>query len=68
MKTIPRCLMKIEIRKAYDMISWEFIEEALRGFGFPQYFVQLIVTCITSTKFTIKVNGEGIATLQVKED
>ncbi|KAH0651106.1 hypothetical protein KY284_031018 [Solanum tuberosum] len=26
-KTTPRCLMKIELRKAYDMVSWEFLEE-----------------------------------------
>ncbi|XP_019253832.1 PREDICTED: uncharacterized protein LOC109232518 [Nicotiana attenuata] len=34
-KTSPRCLMKIDLRKAYDMVSWDFIDEAMRGFGFP---------------------------------
>ncbi|XP_070049987.1 uncharacterized protein [Nicotiana tomentosiformis] len=29
-KTTPRCLMKIDFRKAYDMISWEFLEKALK--------------------------------------
>ncbi|XP_019236486.1 PREDICTED: uncharacterized protein LOC109216760 [Nicotiana attenuata] len=58
-KTSPRCLMKIDIRKAYDMVRWEFIEEALSGFGFPGKFVQLVMTCISSTMFTVKVNGEG---------
>lgn len=58
-KTSPRCLMKIDIRKAYDMMRWEFIEEALSGFGFPGKFVQLVMTCISSTMFTVNVNGEG---------
>nr|XP_009763851.1 PREDICTED: uncharacterized protein LOC104215693 [Nicotiana sylvestris] len=28
-KTTPRCLMKIDIRNASDMVSWEFIEKQL---------------------------------------
>ncbi|KAH0704370.1 hypothetical protein KY285_018648 [Solanum tuberosum] len=28
-RTTPRCLMKIDLKKAYDMVSWEFLEEAL---------------------------------------
>lgn len=39
-KTTPMCLMKIDLKKAYDMVSWEFLEEALRGFGFPEKFTQ----------------------------
>lgn len=58
-KTSPRCLMKIDLRKAYDVISWDFIQEVLRGFGILVYFVQLILICITSTTFTIKVNRVG---------
>jgi len=58
-KTSPRCLMKIDLRKTYDMISWNFINNVLKGFGFLVYFVKLIMTCVTSTTFTIKVNGVG---------
>lgn len=58
-KTSPRCLMKIDLKKAYDMVSWEFVEEALNGYGFPQKFTQLIMACVSSTKFTVKVNGGG---------
>lgn len=58
-KTSPRCLMKIDLRKAYDMLNWEFLEEALNVYGFPTSFIQLVMTCITTTKLTIKVNREG---------
>lgn len=58
-KTTPRCLMKIDLQKAYDMLSWEFLEEVLEGYGSPAKFVKLIMTCVTSPRFTVKVNGEG---------
>ncbi|XP_019257699.1 PREDICTED: uncharacterized protein LOC109235909 [Nicotiana attenuata] len=43
-ETTRRCLMKIDLRKAYDMVSWEFSEKVLRGFGFPEKFISLVMT------------------------
>ncbi|XP_009593991.1 uncharacterized protein [Nicotiana tomentosiformis] len=57
-KTSPRCLIKIDLRKDYDMVSWEFLEEILLGYEFPEKFVQLIMACVTLPKFSITVNGE----------
>lgn len=51
--------MNIDLRKAYDIVSWEFLEEALEGFGFPARFINLILMCVSTPKFTIKNNGEG---------
>ncbi|XP_075080033.1 uncharacterized protein LOC107819178 [Nicotiana tabacum] len=58
-KTTPRCLVKIDLKKAYDMVSWDFSEEILRCYGFLIPFIKLIMVGVTSTSFTIKVNGEG---------
>ncbi|KAH0720665.1 hypothetical protein KY284_005695 [Solanum tuberosum] len=58
-QTSPRCLIKIDLGKAYDMVSWEFVEEALMGYGFPTSFIHLIMACVTSLMFTVKINGEG---------
>lgn len=55
----PRCLMKINLRKAYDMVSWEFLEEMLIGFRFPGEFVKWIMICVTTLNFSVKVNGEN---------
>ncbi|XP_060210448.1 uncharacterized protein LOC132637368 [Lycium barbarum] len=52
-QTTPRCLMKIDLRKAYDMVSWEFVEEALNGYGFPRRFIELVMNCISSPMFTV---------------
>lgn len=37
----------------------EIVEEALLGYGYPTKFVQLIMVCISSLKFSVKVNGVG---------
>ncbi|XP_060200822.1 uncharacterized protein LOC132629103 [Lycium barbarum] len=58
-KTTPRCLVKIDLRKAYDMVSWELLEEVLKSFGFPAKFSQLVMTCVSLPKFSVNVNGEN---------
>ncbi|XP_074300962.1 uncharacterized protein LOC141632303 [Silene latifolia] len=53
----PRCLIKVDIRKAFDSIQWEFISNMLTGLNFPATFVKWIMGCITSTWFSLKING-----------
>lgn len=36
--TTPRCMMKKDLRKAYDMVTWEFVEEMLQGNVIPPKF------------------------------
>lgn len=57
-KTTPICMMKIDLRKKYDMVSWEFVEQALHGYDFPTSFIKLITVWVTSTKLSVKINGE----------
>ncbi|XP_060196348.1 uncharacterized protein LOC132625797 [Lycium barbarum] len=63
-KTTTRCMVKIDLKKAYDMVQWDFVKEMLEGFGFPHKFVQLIMECVTTTWFSVKVNGEGCGFFQ----
>lgn len=32
---VSRCALKIDLQKAYDTISWKFLEDCLIFFGFP---------------------------------
>nr|GEW90480.1 hypothetical protein [Tanacetum cinerariifolium] len=53
-----RCAMKIDIQKAYDTISWDFLREVMLMVGFHDTMVHWIMTCITSASFSICINGE----------
>ena len=49
--------MKVNLRKACDTINWEFLEDALIGFRFPKLFVKWIMQCVTTTSYSISING-----------
>ncbi|CAH9101392.1 unnamed protein product [Cuscuta europaea] len=53
----PRCMIKVDIRKAYDTISWAFLEKVLRGIGLPNVFVNWIMECVSTSSFSISING-----------
>ncbi|XP_020272640.1 uncharacterized protein LOC109847811 [Asparagus officinalis] len=53
----PRVLLNIDIRKAFDTISWSFLKHMLLGLGFPKVMVDWIMSCITSSKYSIALNG-----------
>ncbi|GJY36753.1 RNA-directed DNA polymerase, eukaryota, reverse transcriptase zinc-binding domain protein, partial [Tanacetum coccineum] len=50
-----RCAMQIDIQKAYDTVNWIFIENIL--IRFHNTMVKRIMQCITSSKFSICLNG-----------
>ncbi|KAL0293706.1 UNVERIFIED_CONTAM: Retrovirus-related Pol polyprotein from type-2 retrotransposable element R2DM [Sesamum radiatum] len=53
----PRCALKVDLRKAYDTVEWDFLKAALTLFGFPERFIQWIVECVTTTSYSVCING-----------
>ncbi|KAK4384361.1 hypothetical protein Sango_3068200 [Sesamum angolense] len=53
----PRCALKVDLRKAYDTVEWDFLFATLRMFGFPAVFIRWIEECVTSAHFSVVVNG-----------
>lgn len=35
----PRCVMKIDISKAFDSVQWEFVLQSLEAIGVPVRFI-----------------------------
>ncbi|GKA01534.1 polypyrimidine tract-binding protein homolog 2 isoform X1 [Tanacetum coccineum] len=55
---IAKCAFKIDIQKAYDYVEWKFMESCLINFGFHKVMIKWIMECVTSTSFSININGE----------
>ncbi|GJU60852.1 putative RNA-directed DNA polymerase, eukaryota, reverse transcriptase zinc-binding domain protein [Tanacetum coccineum] len=54
----PRCAFKVDIQKAYDTVDWCFLDRILTGFGFHPNMIKWIMACVTSTSFSISINGD----------
>jgi Reverse transcriptase (RNA-dependent DNA polymerase) len=50
--------LKADLFKAFDTLDWRHLGAVLRKFGFPQLLTNLIFSCVTGSKFTIKLNDE----------
>ena len=53
-----RCALKVDLRKAFDTISWDFILAGLQAVAIPQKMIAWIRNCITTARYSISLNGE----------
>jgi hypothetical protein len=54
---IPSIVLKVDFRKAFDTISWEFLMDLLKAKGFPEKWITWIHNLLISSSSTVKVNG-----------
>ena len=53
-----RITIKVDIAKAFDTLSWEFLISCLKGMGLPEQFIGWLKECVCTTSFTLGYNGE----------
>lgn len=51
-----RGMLKVDLRKAFDSVRWDFILATLRALAIPETYISLIVQCITTASFSISIN------------
>ena len=54
----PRCMLKVDLRKAYDSVEWPFLHMMLNELGFPCVFVDWIMECVKTFSYSILINGK----------
>ncbi|WMV32127.1 hypothetical protein MTR67_025512 [Solanum verrucosum] len=52
-------IMKLDIAKAYDRVSWYFFMKVLRKMGFSEVFIDLIWRLISNNWYSVLVNGQS---------
>ena len=53
----PGMLIKLDIAKAYDKLSWEHLKEMLKAFGFCREWIEWVMGLVSSPFFSILLNG-----------
>ncbi|XP_011101575.1 uncharacterized protein LOC105179634 [Sesamum indicum] len=54
----PRYALKVDNRKAYDTVEWDFMIAVMELFGFPSTFMKWIEVCVTTPTFFVALNGK----------
>lgn len=53
-------MVKINLRKVYDTLDWNFLESILKDFGFPQGFIDIVIFSVRESTISIVWNGEKL--------
>lgn len=53
----PNVIFKMDMQKAFDRMSWSFLEKLLTRFGFHPHFVRLVMNNLHSSFFSVLING-----------
>lgn len=51
--------IKLDLEKAYDLLDWSYIQACLSKFGFHEHWISRVMNCITTTSFSILINGKA---------
>ena len=50
--------LKLDMSKAYDRVEWNFLEQMMKRLGFDDQWIRLIMECVSTVSYQIKVNGD----------
>ncbi|XP_031127489.1 uncharacterized protein LOC116029578 [Ipomoea triloba] len=53
-------IFKVDLQKAYDSVSWDFLDSNLENFGFPRRLIDLILFSLWESSISILWNGGRI--------
>lgn len=51
-------ILKMDMKKAYDRVNWDFLAQILAAFGFSRCWIDMVIRTVNANHFSILVNGE----------
>ncbi|XP_059301858.1 uncharacterized protein LOC132053773 [Lycium ferocissimum] len=52
-------IIKLDMAKAYDRVSWKYLMHVLRKMGFAEHFINLIRSLIGNNWYSVLLNGQA---------
>lgn len=59
-------VLKLDIKKAFDTLDWDFLLQVLQAVGFNSTFYRWITTILNSAKLSFAVNGRSVGFISCK--
>ena len=57
-------IIKLDLSKAFDILNWKFLKKMMLDFGFSNHWVNWIFNLVSTTFFSILINGTPSKTFQ----
>ena len=54
----PRVLLKLDLARAFDTVSWPFLFEVLQRHGFSDQFIEWLAILLSTASTRVLINGE----------
>ncbi|KAL2900560.1 LINE-1 retrotransposable element ORF2 protein [Bienertia sinuspersici] len=54
---VEGCIIKVDLKNAYDSIDQSFMENLMHALNFPHKFVQVVMECVPTPTFSLMLNG-----------
>ncbi|XP_062007626.1 uncharacterized protein LOC133724796 [Rosa rugosa] len=50
--------LKLDLSKAYDRMEWSFLRKVLVRFGFAQNWIDMVMECVSSVRYSFLIRGK----------
>ncbi|KAG7578379.1 Reverse transcriptase domain [Arabidopsis thaliana x Arabidopsis arenosa] len=54
-----RAMLKVDLRKAFDSVRWDFVLATLKGLKIPETYIGWIKECVCTPSFSVSINGKS---------
>jgi len=52
-------VVKLDMTKAYDRVSWKYLVQVLRRFGYSERIIDMIVRLLNNNWYSVIINGQS---------
>lgn len=51
-------MIKADIQKSHKTVDWNYLEQVMKGLGFPSKFIGWVMQCVSAVSYSLFINGE----------